>query len=409
MARLTYEQLERLKKVYNVNTLWSWSRVDKAMTSKYEYFLKYVKHVKENNNDSAYAPLGGVAHSILEDFYNGNIKYGEMLDRFEEGWEVAIDFAKLKFNRTDKERDEKIKNKYRDNLKMFFLNHSIIPYNVMCENFLVTKIGENIFQGYVDAIYKDDDDNFTIIDFKTSTIYTGKTLKEHSGQLTIYAMALIQNNIPIDKIKICFNFLKYATVEYTQANGKVKSRNVERGQLGEKLSKNAQMWLRKEGYSDAEIDEYSMKMIDSNSICVLPVEIQSKFDIKDCYVYVDLDEKLIEYWTKIICDTITDINCRLEDYYKFLKSGIENDRMWWDSDEVIASQEYYFSNLCGYTASLLKPYKEYLEKREAKKNGLMMFNGVGENIDDTSYTISQSNVSTTTNDDIDLSWLNELK
>ena len=47
--RKTFEELEAIKKKYNVDTLWSFSRFDTYRTSKFEYLLKYIQHKKENN------------------------------------------------------------------------------------------------------------------------------------------------------------------------------------------------------------------------------------------------------------------------------------------------------------------------------------------------------------------------
>lgn len=47
MARLTYEELEKIKKEYNVSRLYSWSRVNCFMTSMWEYYLKYVLKKKK--------------------------------------------------------------------------------------------------------------------------------------------------------------------------------------------------------------------------------------------------------------------------------------------------------------------------------------------------------------------------
>ena len=55
--------------------------------------------------------------------------------------------------------------------------------------------------------------------------------------------------------------------------------------------------------------------------------------------------------------------------------------MFWDDEESVKSQSYYFANLCGYSANLLLPYKQYLEKLEKEKNG-DVFTGLGEDTND---------------------------
>ena len=66
MSRLSKEQLTTLMKKENVTRLWSWSKVNTFLTSKYEYFLKYIKHIPEDRTDCVYAPLGSICNSAVE-------------------------------------------------------------------------------------------------------------------------------------------------------------------------------------------------------------------------------------------------------------------------------------------------------------------------------------------------------
>ena len=398
MARLTYEELEQIKKKHNVSRLWSWSRVNCFMTSPYEYYLKYVIHQKEDIDNCAYAPMGGICHTTIEDFYNGDIEYDNMVEQFHDGWTTAIDIADLKFDRNDETKNDNISKKYKYNLEHFFKTHNKIPYNVALEKFMLTKIGSNVFQGYIDAIYKDSDGNYHIVDWKTSTKYSGKTAEEKSGQLVVYAIGLSQVGVPIDKIKICWNFLKYVSIQYQQKNGAVKTREVERYKIGESLQSNAKMWLKAFGYED-EVDDYLKLLLDTNNIEVLPKEVQEKYVVSDCYVYVPLTQELIDKWTSEIISTINDISMREKDYEE-----TESEMCFWDSDESVKSQSYYFATLSGYSANLHKPYKAYLEKLDATKNGMNIFDGIGSEAD--------NNVATTDKvirkNDVDLSWLDNI-
>ena len=406
MARLTSEELNKVKEKYNVATLYSWSRVNCFMTSPYEYFLKYVLHKKEDVDNCAYAPLGGIAHSIIERFYGDEIKYGDMIQEFDDGWTTAIDVADLKFDRNDEAKNDSIKNKYRDNLEHFFRNHTVINSKVMLEKFIATKIGSFVLQGYIDAIYKDDEGYYHIIDWKTSTKYSGKTAEEKCGQLVVYAIGLSQMGVPMDKIKICWNFLKYVSIQYQQKNGVIKTREVERHKIGESLQSNAKVWLKEFGYAD-QMDDYLKLLIDTNSIEVLPEEVQEKYVVSDCYVYVDLTEKLIDKWQDDIVNAIKDICLREKDYEE---TGSE--KAFWDTDDSVKAQSYYFATLCGYSANLHKPYKEYLEKLDAQKNGMDFFGGVGDSVESDMF-VSESvtnSVALTKNSDneVDLSWLDSI-
>lgn len=394
--RLTSEELQKVKDKYGVDELYSWSKVNTFMTSPYEFYLQYILHKKPDIDNCAYAPMGGICHSIIEDYYNGKINHEDMVDRFEDGWVTAIEIANLFFDRNDETKNNNIKNKYKEDLTCFFNNHKSIKNKVELERFLSAKIGDYVLQGYADAITRDDDGNFVIIDWKTSTKYSGKTLEEHSGQLTVYAIALMQLGVPLNKIRCAFNFLKYCTVEYEQANGTIKTRDIERFELGEKLQSNLKVWLKKLDYQD-QMDDYLKMVIDTNSLECLPEDVQAKYKISDCYCYIDLNEKLVEKWTDEIIATIKDIELRRADWEE-----TKSEKVWWDSDESVKAQSYYFSTLCGYSPNLHKPYAEHLSKLEASQSGQDMFGGLlGSN------TVSSSS-KVIDKKEADLSWLDNI-
>lgn len=363
------------------------------MTSPYEFYLQYILHKKPDIDNCAYAPMGGICHTIIERFYGNHIKYEDMVNEFEDGWTTAIDIANLKFDRNDETKNENIKNKYKANLYYFFKHHQPIKNKVELERFLAAKIGDYVLQGYADAITKDDEGNFVIIDWKTSTKYSKKALEEHSGQLTVYAIALTQLGVPLNKIRCAFNFLKYCTVEYEQANGIRKSRDIERFELGEKLQSNLQVWLKRLGYED-QMDDYLKMVLDTNGIECLPEDVQAKYKISDCYCYIDLNEELVNKWTDEIIVTIKDIELRKADYEK-----THSENVWWDTDESVKAQSYYFSTLSGYSANLHKPYAEHLKRLDIAKNG-GLFGG--------SITVSSSNALNNKSDELDLSWLDNI-
>ncbi len=397
--RLTSEQLQKVMKKYGINELYSWSKINCFMISPYEYLLKYILHKKEDIDNCAYASMGGICHSIIERLYENQITYQDMVEEFEDGWTTAIEIADLKFDRNDGVKNDNIKEKYKENLYHFFKTHNKIKSNVAIEKFVTAKIDEWVLQGYVDAIYKDDNGYYNIIDWKTSTKYSGKTAEEKCGQLVVYAIGLNQQGIPMDKIKICWNFLKYVSIQYQQKNGTVKTREVERCKIGESLQSNAKMWLKAGGY---DVDEYLKLLLDTNSIECLPNDVKEKYVISDCYVYVSLTDKLIDKWTTEISTTLKDIMLREEDYKE-----TENDKVFWDTEESVKAQSYYFSTLCAYSPNLHLPYKAYLDKMEAAKNGEDTFGGLGTN-DETVVETSKGKHRNTKNAEVDLSWLDEV-
>lgn len=396
MARLTHKELESIKRKYNVDRLWSWSRMSTYITSKFEYLLKYILKSEEDRCDSSYVTLGTICHDTLEKYYEGKIKYEDMIDDYNDGFTTAIVIADLKFNRSDEEKNKSIGEKYNDNLVHFFKNHTIYKHKLLVEKPITVNVDGNVFVGYIDALYKDDDDNYYVIDFKSSSIYTGNTLEKNSGQLILYSIGLNQLGIPLSKIKPCFNFLKYCTIKYEQKNGTIKYRNVERCKIGESLQSNAKTWLKTFGY---EPDEYLKQMLDTNGIDCLPDEIKEKYEITDCHVAVDLNDKVISKWTDLIATTLQDICLREKDYEE-----TKSLQCFWDDEESVEEQSYYFANLCSYSATKHLPYKAYLEKLEASQKGEDLFAGLGLGND----VVSTSNAINNKSDELDLSWLDSI-
>ena len=393
MARKTSEELQEIMKQEGVSRIWSWSKFNTFKTSPYEYLLKYIQHKEEDRQDCIYTSTGSLAHDTLEKFYTGQIEYEDMIKEFEDGWVLLHDIAKLKFDRNNEEKDKSIGEKYYKNLQHFFNNHTVLTQKPAIEQFVKVKIGDNLFQGYVDCCVKDEEDNYHIIDFKTSSEYKGDKAKKECGQLVCYALALNQMGVPMNKIKIAWNFLKYCSVQYEQANGVVKTRSIERFELGEKLQSNLKVWLKKLGYEEQMEDMLKM-VIDTNGIECLPKEGQEKYIISDYYCYVDLTDDLINMWTNDIITTIRDIELREKDYEE-----THSDKCFWDTEESVKKQSYYFSTLMGYSPSLHKPYAEHLEKLETSKSG-NIFGG-------TSSTTS-SKVIENNNNEVDLSWLDSI-
>jgi len=359
MARKSYQELEKIKRRYKTSTLWSWSKYNKYNTSTYEFYLKYIARIKEDRNTSIYSFLGGTSHTILERLYEKIIKYEDMIAEFEDEW-FKLKSSKLRFDRSNKDNNQTISDKYEYCMRHFFENYIPIDKKVDIERFVIIKIQDYIFQGYIDCVHKEGD-AFIITDFKTSSIYKGKDIFNERNQLLLYAEALYQLGVPLENIKIRWDFLKYVSVEQPQANGNVKVRNIARNEIGECLLANARMWMKKEKfYTEEQIEIYLEKLIDTNDIKCLPESIKSKYTFYNCYVYVDFTKEDIDNLKNDIVETIIEINKKESEYNK-----TKDDKVWWE--EVNDENSYYFANLCGYSAKLHKPYGEYLDNLKKKK------------------------------------------
>lgn len=377
--RKSYEYLNKLKDKLNTDTLWSWSRYNSYHNDQYGYLLKYIKKVPETQKDSIWGVSGGIVHDIIERMYLGEISYKDMITEYEEKL-FEMNSMELKYNKIDKEMNDKISNNYEDSIRHFLLNYKPIEGKAILEQFVVIKVGNHYFQGYIDFLHKDLEGNYIVEDFKTSTMYTGAKKQNEAKQLLLYSQSLIQKGIPINKIKLRWNFLKYCTVtsclfsKDKEGNYKTKDKNCVRSKWVKESSKNIEKWLKKEDYDEIEITDMIETCIENNSLETLPKSIQDKFSISDCYVYIDLNEdiinelnnEIIETLDKIIKDTSTtnillsqleeldDIN----DKDKINAINNKIDELWWT--DIDKSKEYYFYNLCGYSRKQHKPWNQYL-------------------------------------------------
>lgn len=369
IIRKTRDELNELCKKLNVDILDSWSKYHCYKQDKWEAFLKYVLHEKEDRTNGIYAVSGGYCHDIIEKLYSGEIEYKDMINMYEDSL-LTMNIAELKYDRNDAEKNEKIANKYESCIRHFFKNHNVIKQPHRIEHFITIRITDDIvLQGYIDFLftekYTDENGNgktrIRIVDWKTSTRYSGKKIDSECGQLVIYAEGIRQAlDIPLEDIICEWNFLKYVTVTYEQKNGKKKDRYIERNVIGESLVNTAKMWLKEFGYED-DMESYIDKMILDNTIDCLPKEVRDKFEIKDCYVQVPLSEEKIDELKSDIADTIHEFRDKEKEYKE-----TKDEMLFWQ--DVTDEDAFRLATLSGYSRALHKPYDAYLKDQDMFKN-----------------------------------------
>lgn len=358
--RKTKEQLEKIKKKFGVDILWSWSRYNCFKNDSYGYLLRYILKTPPDRHNTRYGTSGGAAHDIAQNFYEGKIKYEDMIEECREKI-FEMDLGELKYNRKDEAKNKKIADKYEENLELFFMNHIPIKSKCITEQFVTINVNGNIFQGYIDFVTKSEDGCYTILDWKTSTIYTGQKILKERGQLLLYAESLHQLGVPLEKIKICWNFLKYCTVNFTTITidketklNKEKARNCLRNEWVNKIHKDVIKWLKKMEYDEVEIQLLIEEAIENNNLDNMPKEIQEKFSVSDCYVYIPFTQEDIDELKEDIVNTIKEIEEKTEEYNR-----TKNDELFWV--EIDSKNEYFFHNLSDYGKNSHRPYREYLE------------------------------------------------
>lgn len=270
--------------------LWSYSKVSSIDSCTWEYYLNRIKKLPGVSN--SYAILGGFAHDILEEYYNGNLKYEQMKEQFETKW-LEAEMAGIKLY-NDEEKNVKMMEEYKHDILNFFETHKDLG-KVLTERELWVDINGNVFFGYSDALTKKDDGYTYIIDWKTSTLYKGDQIRQHQHQLLLYSLALVEMGIPLDKIKICWNFLKYTNVTFKHMTTityvetvKDKSKEKTSTCLKSEWVSKVKTQLKKdivshfgESLSNKEVKALVDECVSNNSLETLPKEVQDKYVLND--------------------------------------------------------------------------------------------------------------------------------
>ena len=334
----------KIPEKYKNKRLWSFSKINEYRNCSYGYFLDRIKRVPKHEN--IYSILGTLAHDINEAYYTQNISSQQMIDMFDEGIQ-SIKMGKYRFA-SDPEKNTKMFDKYYSCVKHFYENFQPVNAKVIREKEVYTDVNGNVLLGYIDQLHKEDG-ILIITDDKTSSIYDKKKIEKEKAQLINYALAIIQQGFPMDKIKLRWNFIKYANVSFMQKNGKEKIGKYERYEIVKKIQANLRMRLRDMNFSEAEIDEKVNLALETNSLDFMPEGIQKAYKITNCYVYIDLNQEVINEFKEEISSVIKEIE------EKEAIGEIEFER-----DKIQETDVYWCSVLCGVN-NHCKYYKQYLD------------------------------------------------
>ena len=410
---------EKLVKKYgNEFPIWSYSRVSSYKNCQHEYYLSRI--LKKENLDNLWGKLGGLAHDSLEDYYNGNIGYEDMLTKFENGF-LDYEMADLKFVK-DEDKNERMIKKYKESIIHFFKNHIAINKKVLSEKEVWIDTGLAAFIGYIDAIHKDDEGYYNITDYKTSSMgaeYKGENLLHKQEQLLLYALALHQVGVPLEEIKIRWNFLKYTNIKYNHMvnvtylkGGKYTTSCVKKSELISKIATQ----LKKDIFEhcpdadDKDVAKTIKQWKVDNDFNALPKWLQDRYVLTDVIktgerhkwvesIKTQLKKDLIAYGLSDVDAEIMYLDCLsansldlipkevsknyvLEDAYLYgevtqenidnliknmnkaileiQNKGVDDPTKWEENKMSQDKSGYYCSNLCGVRKDC-KFYQEYLE------------------------------------------------
>ena len=341
--------MNALKKKFDVDRIWSFSRISSFLNCAWEYKMKYIDKERVNT-DNVYTVFGTACHDIIQDFYAkkyGYEKMAELWDKHITDWQN--DPVSYQFD------TEKIKNGYINNLDHYFKNCGVVnapiegkdEIEVINEKPVLIQVQskskqKHIFVGYVDSEYYDYDGNLVLLDYKTSSKSgcTPKKLPEKSMQLILYAIGKHQiTGLPYEKIKCRFDMMKYCRVHYQLESGGWKSSIQERSEWVYKMASKLKTKLPKVGCDPIEVDELiTQASLDNNMDC-LPEEVSKQFYIENYYIEVEITEQICkELNDKVaaLCDKILNFE-QIED----LETELEINYPYNPDD-------YFCKKLCAY-------------------------------------------------------------
>lgn len=389
MGRLSKKQMDKIKQERGVNTLYSFSRYNLFIQDSFSYFLQYIKHVPQRVSESIYSKSGTLIHETLQDYLEGKIEYGEMIDKYEEGL-FSFQAEGFVYDCTDKAKNKTIADKYENSVKHFFKNYKPLPYKWLIEKPIVIDVKDDkhkfSFIGYIDQITRMEDGRFLIEDTKSSTEYKGEKKLKESAQLLLYSLGVAQKfNIGLDQIVARWNFVKYMTVtidlktkDRTTGLHKTKQKNCVRNQWVKEAQNDVKKWLESEYELDIlELESALQTCIEQNSLELYP-KAAEHFKLDDCYVNVDLTEENVNNLKNKIIKTLTEVEDKTEtakEYLEIINTSDNDDEIKYFEkllDELFwvdikQSDEYYYWNLCNYDRTQHKPWNEYLNNKSMFK------------------------------------------
>jgi hypothetical protein len=153
-----------------------------------------------------------------------------------------------------------------------------------------------------------------------------------------------------------------------------------------KLKSKLRMNLKdSKAYTEDEIEFMLQQCMDMNTLSLLPKEIQDKYTITDCYVYIPLTQEIVDDLISNFDSTIDEIVAKEEESSK-PENKNKDTEIWYKVVDNGCS--FFCGSLCGYPARMCPAYREYLEN-------LDMFKG------DSSKSKSNKSKSNNSSDDSD--------
>ena len=343
-------------------TVWSYSRINSFNQCKLGYHLNYNKRMK--NNQNIYSYMGGIIHDAIEAFQLGGFDSdGNRLNIVSDSDMVMIkendtSFLKKKYYEGLLESEmlglkfpnETIEKSWKDCMEDWLESFKKIDRRMVTEKLIVFEVVNGIWiQGYIDVLMGNEDGTVDIMDWKTSSKFTGKELIKAGRQLLLYELG-VEDNFKRKTSNRYWYMFKLINLCKKQKNGKIKKATFARNKWVKDNKKQFENALRKAEIDEFEIPIYINKAVADNSIECFPDDVKSQYWLEDAYVSYGSGNGKVEELKSYIKTTVETINS--------LDKNNDDD---WDVEDIDPKKSFFCNNLCGVRESCHK-YKEYLEK-----------------------------------------------
>ncbi|RKJ43288.1 hypothetical protein D7X33_35250, partial [Butyricicoccus sp. 1XD8-22] len=298
---------------------------------------------------------GTFVHDYIEGVYKNEKDKQQFSHQFNEKM-IENEFLGIEFP------NEQIRDGFIADVKHYTEHFKLLDGKHLLEKLIVFEIEPDIWiQGYVDMIQVTENKDINVIDWKTSSKFSGKQkLLDAGRQLVMYKVGLESNpNVKVSSVKWCM--LKYIYVCHIQKNKKVKRKMCSRRKWVKEMKSTFEKEMLSNGMDDLLVSLEIDEAIKNNNIDNLPDYIKDKFWLEDCYVEYEVDDDKINELKGYINRTINEIE----------SLNKEDESQW--TPVNIEDNSFYCNHLCNHRESckFLKEYKKQLSnKTEVKLDDL---------------------------------------
>lgn len=331
------EKLEELKKLEKEGKvkLYSISKINTFAQCPFQYEETYIKG--NRGEDNCYSIAGSETHDWLEAIHKGELDVNILPDKLE-GTLMALELLGQSFP------SKTIEDNWIADMTHFAKNFKPLDIKeIQTEELMLFEIKPNVWiRGYIDAIIKTNDDEIMVLDWKTSSMFSGKGLIEAGRQLLLYkkGLEIMEPDLKVDKV--AWYMLKYSDAYY---NG--RSKVVRSGQWVKEREKFIYRELKEYGMSSEDIDLALDLALLSNSIVHLPQEVQDKFELKPHVKYYEVTDENMQELDEYLLSNIEKIDeHEADDYFPPL--------------QINGGSRFFCENICSHRKTC--PHiKQYLE------------------------------------------------